>query len=378
MRIGIDARLYGTEHAGIGRYTQSLLHSILKLSHKHDYVIFTDKKYFSDFDQYQNVTLVNAKYPIYSFSEQLLFPVLLYQNKLDLLHVPHFNLPLFYCKTSVVTIHDLIKNFSKGPETTTRHPWLYALKRLGYLFITKITIAKVKHLITPSEYVKNDLIKHYHVNENKISVTHEAVFSQLKKTNLNPDDKKEILKKYGLTQPFLIYTGSLYPHKNVEMLLRSIGQYNREKELDLHLILISARSVFLERLENKIKDLKLGHRVKLLGYVPDSDLPKIYSLALALVQPSLMEGFGLTGLEAMKLDLPVVSSNATCLPEIYGDAAIYFDPHHEESFLLTLEMIVKDKELRQKLILNGQKQAKKFSWHKTAKLTLAVYQDALK
>lgn len=378
MRIGIDARLYGTKHAGIGRYTQNLIHSILKQSHKHHYVIFTDKEFFSDFKDYPNVSLVKAKHPIYSLSEQIFFPVLLYQSKLDLLHVPHFNLPILYFKKSVVTIHDLIKNFSKGPETTTRHPWLYSLKRLGYLIITKITVQKSNHIITPSEYVKNDLIKHYHVPESKISVTYEAVSSQLKKTSLDLKAKKELLNKYNLSQPFLIYTGSLYPHKNVEMLIRSVGIYNQEKELDLHLVLVSARSVFLDRIEKKVRDLNLSHRVKLLGFVPDDDLSKIYHLSLALVQPSLMEGFGLTGLEAMKLGLPVVSSSATCLPEIYGDAAIYFDPKQESSLIQALEKIVKDKELRQKLITRGLSQVQKYSWSKTAKLTLKVYQNSLK
>ncbi|HEX9008354.1 MAG TPA: glycosyltransferase family 1 protein, partial [Patescibacteria group bacterium] len=252
---------------------------------------------------------------------------------------------------------------------------LYSVKRLGYIFLTNVIARKASHILTPSEYVKQDVIKTFHLDPNKVTVTYEAVDRSLSKVVLDSDEKKKILRKYGLTQPFVVYTGSVYPHKNVDVLINAIAEHNQTREVDLELALICARSVFWERQNQKIQNKGLDKWIKMLGFVEDQDISKIYSLALALVHPSKMEGFGLTGLEAMKLGLPVISSNATCLPEVYGDAALYFDPNDVSGLVFLLETIIKDKELRDELVNKGENQAKKYSWRKMAKETLKVYKD---
>lgn len=375
MRIGIDARLYGLEHAGLGRYVMELISEILKADKKNDYVLFLNSRHKDEFKNKKRVKVVVTNIPVYSVAEQAILPFVFGKEKLDILHVPHFNAPFLYTGKLILTIHDLIKHDSKGPETTTRSQWLYVFKRFGYLSLTNLIAAKAVHILVPSNFVKEDVAKRLHVPESKITVTYEAAAGTIKEKVLSEEDKLNTLNKYKLTQPFVVYTGSVYPHKNVDILVNAIEKHNQNKEVDLELALICSRSVFWERLNQKISERNLGNRIKLLGFVEDEDVSKIYSLALALVHPSKMEGFGLTGLEAMSVGLPVISSNAGCLPEVYGDAALYFNPNDTNDLVACLETVIKDQELRSGMATRGYLQARKYSWKKMARETLEVYKQ---
>ena len=375
MRIGIDARLYGLEHAGLGRYAMKLVENLLKLDKKNTYVLFLNSHHTAEFLGKKRVVVVETNIPIYSVAEQTLLPIIFAKAKLDFLHVPHFNAPLFYPGKLILTVHDLIKHDSKGPETTTRQRWLYSVKRLGYLSLTNLIAKKATHILVPSNFVKEDVAKRLHVPLEKITVTYEAASGSIKEVVLSPEEKNAVFNQYHLSQPFVVYTGSVYPHKNVDLLIQAIEKHNRDREVDLQLALICSRSVFWERLNQKIQTKNLQHWIKLLGFVNDEDVSKIYSLALALVHPSKMEGFGLTGLEAMGVGLPVISSNASCLPEVYGDAALYFNPNDSDDLVSCLETLIKDQELRNDLSTKGYLQARKYSWEKMAKETLFVYKQ---
>ncbi len=377
MLIGIDARLYGLEHAGLGRYVMRLVEDVLKLDKKNHYVLFLKKEHAEKFKNRKRVKVVVTNIPIYSLAEQTILPFVFAKEKLDLLHVPHFNAPLIYDGKMILTIHDLIKHDSKGPETTTRHRWLYNIKRFGYLVLTSGIAGRADHILVPSNFVKEDVAKRLHVPLEKITVTYEAAAGSIKEVALTDEDKVHLLNKYHLSQPFIVYTGSVYPHKNVDVLVNAIGKHNQNKEVDLQLALICSRSVFWERLNKKITDKNLQNWIKLLGFVDDEDVSKLYSLALALVHPSKMEGFGLTGLEAMSVGLPVISSNASCLPEVYGDAALYFNPNDVDDLVSCLETFIKDGDLRSSMATRGYLQARKFSWQKMAKETIAAYNQLL-
>jgi glycosyltransferase involved in cell wall biosynthesis len=377
MRIGIDARLYGLEHAGLGRYVTQLVEEVLKLDRKNHYVLFLNSAHIEKFKNRKRVTVVKTNTPIYSFAEQVFLPFVFAKEKLDLLHVPHFNAPLLYPGKIVLTVHDLIKHDSKGPETTTRHRSLYLIKRFGYLTLTNLIAHRANHLIVPSNFVKEDVAKRLRVAPDKITVTYEASSDSIKEVSLNDEEKTGLLNKYHLSQPFIVYTGSVYPHKNVDVLVSAVEKHNQNREVDLELALICSRSVFWERLNKKIQEKNLQNQVKLLGFVEDADISKIYSLALALVHPSKMEGFGLTGLEAMSVGLPVISSNASCLPEVYGDAALYFNPNDVNDLTACLDSFIKDQELRSSMATKGYLQERKYSWKKMAKETLEVYKQTL-
>ena len=378
MRIGIDARLYGLEHAGLGRYVTRLISGLLKNDKKNHYVLFLKKSHVDEFKDYQNVTVKEVNIPIYGFREQLLLPFIFSAQKLDLLHVPHFNAPLLYPGKLIITVHDLIKHHSKGKETTTRHPFFYHVKRLGYLFLVSSIVNKAAKILTPSQYVKNDLIKNFGLKDKKITVTYEAVDPQIKEVVLTQEDKKQTLNKYGLVQPFVIYTGSVYPHKNVDLLIDAVIKHNQTKEVDLMLAIVCARNVFYERMNRKIVEKGAQGYIKMLGFLPDEEVNKLYSLALSLVHPSKMEGFGLTGLEAMKAGLTVISSSASCLPEVYGDAALFFDPENVDDLVNKMELVIGDLSLRESLQHKGFQQVKKYSWRKMVKETLSVYKSLSK
>jgi len=377
-KIVIDARLYGLKHAGIGRYITNLLKAIKVLKKDYQFQLLVSqkdlavvKKELGDFYQYYPLKSAH-----YSLKEQWEIKQFLEQIKPDLVHFPHFNLPLLYSGKYVVTIHDLIKHFFKGRATTTKRPLVYWPKYLAYRLLVKRAVMKARAVIVPTFWWQEKLADFYKIKKSQIFVTHEGVDEFfLKKGDRFLTAERKLLKKYGLTnKDFLIYTGSVYPHKNIARLIKALKQIDKK---EVFLAVVCARSVFSKRLEQMAKRLKMDSRVKFLGFVPDQELVVLYQQALALVQPSLMEGFGLTGLEAMACGCPVVSSNTTCLPEVYGKAVLYFDPLDEREIKKAILKILNNPISRKKLIDLGRKQAAKFSWAKTAEKTIKVYQKAL-
>lgn len=364
MTIGIDARLFGPKHTGIGRYVQNLIDNLLVIDKKNSYVLFGDPDLLSVYDNQPRVKIVKLTPRAYSLAEQVVNPFIFKNEKLDLLHVPHFNAPLLYSGKLVITIHDLIKHLSTGKETTTLPAWQYQVKHATYKQVIATNIKKAESVITPTHYWKTELVDHYHVDPAKISVTYEGVDRRLAKSEV---DQKTVLSRLEINQPFVVYTGNLYPHKNVETLVKAVDYFNQNHDHQLTLVLICGRSQFNDRVTQK-------PFVKYLGFVEDADMSAIYQSAICLVQPSFIEGFGLTGLEAMSVGTPVISSSATCLPEVYQDAALYFDPYSFTDLSDKIDQLIKDKPLRETLIKEGYQQVKLYSWHKTAQETLKVYE----
>ena len=330
MKIIIDARMYGLEHAGIGRYVANFIRELKTQKSKlknTEFYLLVRKKYYQEIKKEtgNKFHLVVADYPHYSFKEQIFLPLQLIKLKPDLAHFPHFNVPLFWFGKYVVTIHDLIKHESRGVATTTRFSLIYWLKYVVYLSVVWLAVKKAAKIITPSYFWQKELIRRYHLPKNKIVVTYEGVDESLRQQITN-SKSQIILAKYKIKKPFVVYTGSLYPHKNVERLVVSVKRLNDSNHLNISLVIVCARNVFYERFLEKLKKLKAEKFVNLVGFVPDEDLAGIYKQAEVFVFPSFWEGFGLPGLEAMALGLPVISSNSSCLPEVYGEAALYFNP----------------------------------------------------
>ncbi|MBU1127420.1 glycosyltransferase family 4 protein [Patescibacteria group bacterium] len=370
MRIVLDARMYGLKHAGIGRYVLNLVNELEKRKLEDDFYILLRKESFDSLNfKNPKIKKVKAEIAHYGLSEQIVLPFLLKRLKPDLVHFPHFNIPLFWLGRYVVTIHDLIKHESKGKETTTRLQVFYWLKFLLYRLIVFSSIKRAKKIIVPSDYWKKKLAKNYSLSEKKIMTTYEGADDFLKKQKKNTSDL--ILKKFKIDMPFVVYTGSLYPHKNIERLAKAIRLINKEK--NLLLVIVCGRNVFWKRFKNWLVKEELGSFVKLLGFVDDSDLFSLYQKAEAFAFPSLLEGFGLPPLEAMAAGLPVVSSNATCLPEIYGNAAYYFDPLSVSDMAKSIEKVIFDKKLQEELKKRGAKQVKLYSWEKMVDETLRIY-----
>lgn len=387
--IIIDARLYGPKHTGIGRYTKNLLIALAKQpsfkKYRFTLIIYPDLETEIKKDLGDNFEYLTTNIKHYSLREQLILPFTLYSLHPDLVHFTHFNKPLLYFGPSVVTIHDLIKHFFKGRLNTTRNASIYWIKHFFYMILTYFTI-KTNTIIVPSDFWRDYIIKNFHVLPKNITTTREAVdpgfldkINQLNQNNSeikNSDLTKSACSQAGISklkiENYIIYTGNLYPHKNVEVIIEAL------KLLPLiKLKIICARNYFTNRVEAISKKYNVHKQIEFLGFIPDTEFKDIYSGAIALVHPSLMEGFSLTGLEAMALGCPVISSNSSCLPEIYQDSVLYFDPHNPQELASQITKLQKSASLRQKLVTLGYKQIQKYSWDTTAKQTISVYQESL-
>lgn len=378
MRIGIDARFLGPAGTGIGRYTQKLIENLEKIDRKNKYVIFLRKENFNLYEPANpNFRKVLADIPWYGLGEQIILPTVFSREKLDLLHVPHFNVPLFYRGKFVITIHDLIKNDWAGTEATTKGPLEYWIKRLGYRVVIRCAVRQARRIITPSNYVKDRLVELFKVNPKKIAVTYEAGTLLGKGRTTGERKVEDVLGRFKITKPYFLYVGNVYPYKNVGRLLEAIRILNKKMGESAQLVLVGARDVFRERLEREIVRKDVLKYVVLTGYVSDPDLIDLYRGAEAYVQPSLSEGFGLTSVEAMSLGTPVVEANTSCLPEVAGDAALYFDPYNPQDIATKLAQILGNKKLEAELSRGGIARAKRYSWEKLARQTLSVYEDAV-
>jgi glycosyltransferase involved in cell wall biosynthesis len=365
-KILIDARLYGPTKTGIGRYTQNLLLALKNQPNFTNYdfslLIKTEDLPLARRELGNSYKYIPTNISHYSLVEQLKLPALLKSLKPDLVHFTHFNKPLLYQGNCLITVHDLIKHFFKGKESTTHTSFLYWPKYIAYRLFTDINIRQ-NPLIVPSNFWRDYLISRYHLDPQRITTTYEAVDPKFLHLNLKPSTPKD----------YLLYTGNLYPHKNIEVVFRALKSLP-----NLKLKIICARSVFQKQAQYLTKILKIEPQVEFLGFVPDSDFPQIYANAIALIHPSLMEGFSLTGLEAMSLNCPVIAANSSCLPEIYGSSVLYFDPHSELDLVSKINEIISTPGLREKLIALGQKQVTKYSWNNTAAATLSVYEKLLR
>lgn len=373
MKIAIDARLYGLEHAGIGRYVMNLVNHLVEIDKENEYHILLRKDYYEMLGLPKNWTkyLVNVRH--YTVREQVVLPKILNKIDPDITHFPHFNIPIRYKKPYVVTIHDLSKHRSKSKDTSTLPYYAFLLKRITYYRVIKTAILNSKSIVVPSKAVKEDIIQHYNSDISKIRVIYEGVDTFSKKQK----DSFDIGQNYGLDRPYFIFTGNAYPHKNLPRLIEAMVLLNEQEGEKCMLGISSSRSVFTVRLQEMISKIKAEKYVKILGFVPDEELYSLYKNATAFVYPSLMEGFGLPGLEAMQAGTPALVSDIPVFREIYKDKAMYFNPFDYTAIADSMKSALNlSKEKRNKLINEGKKHVEKFNWGKMAKETLEVYENS--
>lgn len=382
-RIGIDARFYGPLGKGLGRYTQEIVDRVTTLDRKNYYVVFLSHKNFDEFvSENPRVKKVLADVHWYGLAEQIIMPRLIAQEKIDLMHFPHFNVPIFCPTKFVVTIHDLILTKFPTTRASTLGPVKYFLKNIAYRFVINRAIQRSERVIAVSHYTKDDIISQFNVDPKKIIMIYEGVAGLEDSTDKRYAAKlksAEILSGYCILEPYLLYVGNAYPHKNLEMLV-SVFLKLRKKFSDLKLVLVGRDDYFYLRLKEfaqKESSLKDFEAIIFPGYVPDEDLQTLFKHAALYVFPSKYEGFGLPPLEAMSYGCPVVSSNATCLPEIMENAAIYFNPHDEKKIVSVIQEILSDQFLRSELVKKGYEQIKKYNWENAAHQTVTVYQGVL-
>lgn len=375
MKIGIDARFYGPLGKGLGRYTQKLIENLEKISSAEEnpadqYFVLLRKENFEEYQpKYKNFHKVLADYRWYTLAEQIKMPKLLNKLKLDLVHFPHFNVPLFYFGRFIVTIHDLILLNFPTVRSTTLPPVFYWLKFFAYKIVISSAIRRSNRIIAVSKFTKNDILKNYHrIPEKKITVTYEACDDYC---FFNPKPYAEIFSRYGIMKPYLLYVGNVYPHKNPERLVLAFKQLEKQTP-GFRLVFVGAEDYFYKRLKEFVRSEKISNII-FAGFVPDHDLDVVFKGAVAYVRPSLYEGFELPPLEAMARGVPVICSDHSCAREILEDSPAYFNGENIEDMARAMTSVFTDAGFRENLITKGYLQTKKYSWRRMAEDTLAIY-----
>ncbi len=361
MKIGIDARFVGPQGTGLGQYTEKLILNLEKIDQKNEYKIFltsTNWQYLNL--KNSNFNKVLADVPWYSFKEQIKMPGIYREHNLDLLHIPHFNVPILYRNKFIVTIHDLIHHNFSQESATTKNPIVYKLKRTAYKITIKNAVKKASGIIVPSNFVKAEVVSTFKIPQSKITVTYEAAEEEYFQAKSTRDGR------------YLLYVGNLYPHKNLEVVLNAL-----EDIRDLKLVIVCPRNVFFKRINKSIKEKKLEDKVFIHDFQNTQNLVKLFERATAYIVPSLSEGFGIPGLNAMAAKIPTIASDIPPLREIYQTAALYFDPNNQQDLVNKINELSKNKTLQKKLINQGSQVAKKYSWKNMAEKTLYLYRQFL-
>lgn len=358
--IAIDARII---NSSTGRYVERLVTYLQEVDTENQYSILVpekDKDFWKPHNE--NFTVRIADFGNYSFAEQLGLNRYLKKLNPDLVHFCMPQQPIGYKGKKVTTFHDLtlLKTYNSDKNWLVFH----AKQKIGK-YVFKRVAEDNNHIIAISEFTKNDLQAFTPVPEDKISIIYEA--SDV--SNIAP-------KKYQLPfKKYILYVGQQSDYKNIKR-LGDAHQILLAKYPDLGLVLVGKKNASA-RTNEVYFNSRNYQNVLFTDFVDDAHLSWLYNNAQAYVFPSLMEGFGLPGLEAMGYGTPVVSSNATCLPEVYGQAAHYFNPLDTSDMAEAIDQVLSNDELRTRLAKAGFKQIKKYSWKKMAQETHAVYKKVL-
>lgn len=359
-RIVIDARELRTSS---GRYVEKLLQYLQGIDENNHYSLLLKPKDLEGWKAPENFRKVECSVKEFTFAEQTKLLDQVKELGPDLVHFTFPQQPVRYKGKTITTIHDLTTLRFVNPS---KNYLVFKMKQRIFSYVMKRSVKKSFKVIVPSQFVKDDLVRFSKIKPEKVVVTHESA-------DKIPDKAEPVAQLEN--EQFLMYVGRPMPHKNLERLIDAFKLLKQEWP-DLHLVLAGKMDDNYRKIEAKVnKDSIQG--VMFTDFVSEGQLKWLYENCLVYVFPSLSEGFGLPALEAMIHGAPVASSNATCLPEIYGDAAKYFDPLDVSSISSVITEILSDIELRKQLIEAGKKQATKYSWERMAKQTLEIYNEAL-
>lgn len=363
MRILIDARESGSS---TGRYVDKLVEHMHKLKPEHEMLVLAKSPRIQFFKEIApNFEIIKSDFKEFTFDEQI--GLLKQVNSLgaDLVHFTMTQQPVRYKGRKLTTIHDLTTLRFENPA---KNPFIFRTKQLVYGRVVKRVARESAAILTPSKFVKQDVAQYANISLNKIAVTYEAA-----DRITEPPEPIARLKD----KQFIMYVGRATPHKNLARLVEAFAVLNK-KYPDLMLALAGKMDANYKKIEALATEKRLAHRVVFTDFVSEGELRWMYENTAAYVFPSLSEGFGLPTLEAMVQGAPVVCSNATCLPEINGDAAVYFDPKITFDIAKKTSSVLSDSKLRGQLIRLGKLQAAKYSWREMAKRTLEIYNQALR
>jgi glycosyltransferase involved in cell wall biosynthesis len=370
LRIAIDAHSVGTGLGGNERYATNLIEALAEIDQTNRYTLYVTKR--------EAMERFGNRWPNFSVRSTLPHTPLiripltlsaeLRRNPVDVLHV-QFTAPPFSPCPVVVSIHDL--SFEHLPQTFT---WR---SRKQLRITVRRTARQASQVIALSEYARDDIVKTYQLSPDKIRVIPLSAGDHFRPIS-DEEELQRVRQTYGIEGEYMLSVGAIQPRKNLGRLVAAYSRLHDAKpEGKLPKLVLAGKCAWLyDETLRAIKDLGLSDSVILPGYVPESDLPALYSGALCFIYPSYFEGFGLPPLEAMQCGVPVIVGNRTSLPEVVGDAAILVDPFDVNSLAAAIEKVISDSDLRARLSVKGLARSKLFNWRETARQTLAVYRKA--
>jgi glycosyltransferase involved in cell wall biosynthesis len=371
LRIAIDAHSVGTRLAGNETYATNLIESLAEIDSVNEYTLYVTKN--EAVERFRNrwpnfkprITLPHTplvRIPLTLSAE-------LRRNPVDVLHVQFTSPPLAPCPV-VVSIHDLA--FEHLPQTFNRR------SRLQLRVTVRQSARRAARILAISEHARRDIIATYRIAPEKITAIPLAASDRFRPVT----DKTELQRMrntYGIDGDYILSVGSIQPRKNLHRLIRAYSDLRRlwpGGKLP-RLVLVGKRAWLYAETLNAIQTNGLSDSIILTGYVPETDLPALYSGAVCFVYPSYFEGFGLPPLEAMKCGTPVITGNRTSLPEVVGDAGLMVDPFDVSALAAAIARLIDNSHFRNELRVRGLAQAQKFDWRETARRTLKIYKEAV-
>ncbi|MGD1046278.1 MAG: glycosyltransferase family 1 protein [Bacteroidota bacterium] len=367
MRIGLNAQILTDGRTGVTRFAKNVIQLLPEIGIEHEFIVFGNPLDVNL--QQKNVTLVPTPALINSSAkrivwEQTWLPHLIKNLNIELMYYPDHTSPIYKIKPKVIiTVHD-VSTFAV-PETvgTTR--------RLYKQAVIKRSVQLCDAILTGSEATKKEMIKYLPHSAHKTSVVLyglEESFAQVQDNTI----LSSIKAKYQLATPFILHVGTIEARKNIVRIVRAFAQGRKNHQWKQRLVLVGTPGYGFDEIEKTIVEERVEDSVTITGYVDNNDLSGIYSLADALIYPSLYEGFGFPPLEAMKCGCPVVASYMTSLPEVIGDAGILINPYSENEIFDALHRVITDKKLHDKLVQKGKDRVRQFTWKKTVEGILQV------
>lgn len=373
MRICVDASPAVHHRAGLGRYTQELTSALLAIRTEDEYIVFYNRPAQAQvdppLDRLPHLTISWPDKP-WRMSVLLAHLARIPQDRLfpdvDLFHATDHLLPRLSRVKSVFTLHDLAFRFY--PEThTSLNRWFLTLMMSRFL-------RAADQVVADSECTKRDAVHLYRLDEAKIKVIYGGVNPRFRPAD--PQEIEAVRARYGLPECLILSVGTIEPRKNLTSLVDAYRAL-RHRGAEFKLVIVGKKGWLYQSFFRRLRELGLEDEVIFPGFMPDEDLPALYSAADLFVFPSLYEGFGLPVLEAMACGVPVITSNTSSLPEVAGEAALLVDPNSVEELTSAMRSVLESKQLRDELRAKGPKQAAKFSWESAARETLAIYASIL-
>ncbi|MFA5185819.1 MAG: glycosyltransferase family 1 protein [Patescibacteria group bacterium] len=370
MLIGIEAtRANKTVKTGVEWYAWHVIQELknLTLNDGNSWILYSNAPLAGGLEKLpENWYEMRLKWPLPYGWTQMRLSWDLRKHPIDVLWMPGSTLPRIMPKKTVVTVHDVgFHHLPKVYKPRQVHIHEQAMREIK---------KKAARIMTVSEFSGRDLAESYGIDPKNIAITYPGVDLETYRPITDAAEIEERLRRYRLSQPYYIYVGRLEAKKNILTLIKAFNQFKTQRGVGdpFKLALAGAPGFGYELIKQAINNSPVKSDILELGYVPETDKPYLMAGAEALVHPSYYEGFGIPPVEAMACGCPVISSNAASLPEILGDAALFFSPDEPEQLTSLLDKLAQDWETKKRLKEAGIERAKRYTWKSTAQRTLPV------